>query len=225
MKIGLLNTILIKNRGKMTEEDFFEQGYYITKAPNDIQSMLWQIIHTTNWVKTPHKTFLQYETDYLKIPSWHPEITTNSNKPYLGNHYWGSKDPDKHPRELVKVGEITMNNPCFSILNEHREMKLKYMTMWNGAGELPWHSDVNDSTDIIVLYYMTDQDYWDDSWGGILEVRKNFSDKDLYYNKVQPLSSTMVVLNNMNPMLQHKITAMLNPEINRYTFNFCYSWT
>ena len=95
--------------------------------------------------------------------------------------------------------------------------------MWNGSANLDWHSDMRDGTDMTVLTYLTEEQTWDESWGGILELCKQLNGKQLYYSKCQPLTGVIVILNNSNPFMVHRVTAMLNKTINRYTFNFGYS--
>ncbi len=209
----------------MTLEDYFEIGRYITTTPSEIQNKLWRLAYTTDWVEKADSTHLQYPVKYIRIPSWHPEVVSGSDKPFGNNHYYGSKDPDQHPAELVEVANDIIKMPIFNTVKEYRELKLKYLTMWNGAGNLPWHSDINDSTDMIVLVYLTEEETWDESWGGTIEFRKEVNGKELYYEKIQPMTGNMVILNNTNPLMQHQVTPMLNKKINRYTFNFCYSWT
>jgi len=209
----------------MTLEDYFEIGRYVTKVPSEIQTKLWQLAYTTDWVKKENTTHLQYPTKYVRVPSWHPEVISGLAKPFGNNYYYGSKDPNEHPVELVEVANDIIKMPIFNIVKEYRDLKLKYLTMWNGSGDLPWHSDINDSTDMIVLVYLTEEKLWDNSWGGTIEFRKEVNAKNLYYEKLQPMTGNMVILNNTNPLMQHQVTPMLNKEVNRYTFNFCYSWT
>jgi len=209
----------------MTELDFFDKGYHITKAPESIITDLWRLVYTSEWVKTPHKTYLQYDVDNFRVPTWHPEIVSGSPKPEEGNHYWGSKDIDKQPKEFVSIGEEISKLQLFDVLRSYgRTPTLKYLSAWNGAADLPWHSDINDSTDIIVLVYLTEEEMWDDSWGGTIQFRR-IGNNTSTHRKLQPLNGNMVVMNNTNPLMQHKTSPMINPYVNRYTFNFCYSWT
>jgi len=204
----------------MTEQDYFDRGYFITKIPDYIQPSLWELVYTTEWVEKENSTHLQYETEYVRVPSWHPEITGMTQN----DHYFGSKSLEHHPANLVDIGHKVINEDHFKVVKEYRDLKLKYLTMWNGSAELPWHSDTNDTTDMIVLMYLTEEQEWNDDWGGTIEFRKNV-DGDRHYTKVQPLSGTMIIINNTNPLMQHRVTSMLNRNVNRYTFNFCYSWT
>jgi hypothetical protein len=208
----------------MTEIDFYEKGYFVTTLPEEIQSKLWRLAYTTEWVEKEHATHLQYPTEYIRVPKWHPEIVTGKAQPHNQNHYYGSKDIDQHPAELVEVANDIINLKIFDVIKNYRNPSLKYLTMWNGSGQLPWHSDIHDSTDMIVLTYLTEEQTWDESWGGTIELRKQLNEEQLYYNKLYPMTGVMIVLNNNNPLMQHQVTAMLNKEINRYTFNFCYLW-
>jgi hypothetical protein len=206
----------------MDNLDFFEKGYYVTKIPDEFMSTLWLLAYTTNWVEKHNTTHLQYHTEYVKVPSWHPEVVTNSPKPYDTDHYYGSKAPEHHPKELVDIGEKLIDHNIMDVIKAWRKPKLKFLTMWNGAGNLPWHSDMEDTTDMIAVMYLTEEETWDDNWGGTIELRKEPGNK--YYRKVQPLSGTMVIMNNTNPLMQHRITPLVNKDVNRYTFNFTYSW-
>lgn len=204
----------------MTEQDYFERGYFITTIPDYIQPTLWELAYTTDWVEKENTTHLQYQTKYVRVPSWHPEVTGVTCE----DHYCGSKTPANHPEKLVEIGNNIINESHFKVVKEYRDLKLKYLTMWNGSADLPWHSDINDTTDMIVLMYLTEEQEWNDDWGGTIEFRKDV-DGNRYYKKLQPLSGTMVIINNTNPLMQHRVTPMLNRNVNRYTFNFCYSWT
>jgi hypothetical protein len=209
----------------MTLEDYFEIGRHITTTPSEIQTKLWRLVYATEWIEKSDSTFLQYPVKYIRVPSWHPEVTSGSDKPFGNNHYYGSKDPNQYPLELVEVANDIIQSPIFDAVKGYRELKLKYLSMWNGAGDLPWHSDIKDSTDMIVLVYLTEEQIWNESWGGTIEFRKEVNSKELYYEKTLPMTGNMIILNNTNPLMQHRVTPMLNKEINRYTFNFCYSWT
>ena len=84
--------------------------------------------------------------------------------------------------------------------------------------------DSIDGNDVLIFIYLTEEVSWDETWGGTLSLCKNLKDKFLYETTVLPNNATMVVVNNTNPLIKHKVTSLKNLLVNRYTFSLCYKW-
>ena len=209
----------------MTEFDFFERGYYVTTMPKDIEKDLWHLVYTTEWVTLQNSSYLQCYCEYGKVPSWHPEIVNNNPKPYPNKDYYhGSKSPEYMHPLLVDIGNRISHISELSTLTKYKDIKLKYLANWNGSGDLEWHNDFDDGTELIVLCYLTDELEWKD-YGGEIELCKYINGDRKYYKKEEPTNGKMIIINNTNPLMLHKVSRMKNRDINRFLFNFTYSWT
>jgi hypothetical protein len=96
--------------------------------------------------------------------------------------------------------------------------------MWNGSEEIPYHFDTINGCDTLVLIYLTDQHVWDPKWGGAISMKKEVDNSVIFEQEILPNNGTMLVINNANPLVYHKVTALKNTNINRYTFSFNYNW-
>jgi hypothetical protein len=77
---------------------------------------------------------------------------------------------------------------------------------------------------MLVLIYLTDQSSWNKDWGGTISMKKQVGDIVMFEQEHLPNNGSMLVINNANPLIYHKVTALLNPNVNRYTFSFNYNW-
>ena len=96
--------------------------------------------------------------------------------------------------------------------------------MWNGSEEIPYHYDTINGADTLILIYITEESAWLKDWGGQISLKKQVGDVILVEEEIDPLSGTMIVINNANPLVKHKVRKLLNPDVNRYTFSFSYKW-
>jgi len=200
-------------------EDYFEKGFVVTTVPEDLISRFWFEIYSSNWIDDGDKT-------YKKIPDWY-KLTENEDI----NESKNLKErrintiKNKIPDSLVTLSQDLINNKVFDNLRYIREnMEFRFSHLWNGAEEIPWHMDSIDGNDVLIFVYLTEETSWDETWGGTLSLCKNLKDKFLYETTVLPNNATMVVVNNTNPLIKHKVTSLKNLLVNRYTFSLCYKW-
>jgi hypothetical protein len=200
-------------------EDYFEKGFVVTTVPEDLISRFWFEIYSSNWVDDGDKT-------YKKIPDWY-KLTENEdiNESKNLKERRISAIKNKIPDSLVTLSQDLINNKVFDNLRYIREnIEFRFSHLWNGAEEIPWHMDSIDSNDVLIFIYLTEEPSWDETWGGTLSLCKNLKDKFLYETTVLPNNATMVVVNNTNPLVKHKVTSLKNLLVNRYTFSLCYKW-
>ena len=200
-------------------EDYFEKGFVVTTVPEDLISRFWFEIYSSNWVDDGDKT-------YKKIPDWY-KLTENEdiNESKNLKERRISAIKNKIPDSLVTLSQDLINNKVFDNLRYIREnIEFRFSHLWNGAEEIPWHMDSIDGNDVLIFVYFTEEPSWDETWGGTLSLCKNLKDKFLYETTVLPNNATMVVVNNTNPLINHKVTSLKNLLVNRYTFSLCYKW-
>jgi hypothetical protein len=200
-------------------EDYFEKGFVVTTVPENLISRFWFEIYSSNWVDDSEAT-------YKKIPDWYklPEFGNENESRNLKERRINTIK-NKIPDSLVTLSQDLMNNMMFDNLRYIREnIEFVFSHLWNGAEEIPWHVDSFDGNDILIFIYLTEETRWDESWGGILSLCKNLKDKYLYETTVLPNNATMVIVNNTNPLIKHKVTSLKNLLVNRYTFSLCYKW-
>jgi hypothetical protein len=200
-------------------EDYFEKGFVVTTVPENLVSRFWFEIYSSNWVDDSEAT-------YKKIPDWY-KLTEfgNENEPRNLKERRINTIKNKIPDSLVTLSQDLMNNTMFDNLRYIREnIEFVFSHLWNGAEEIPWHIDSPDGNDILIFIYLTEETRWEESWGGTLSLCKNLKDKYLYETTVLPNNATMVIVNNTNPLIKHKVTSLKNLLVNRYTFSLCYKW-
>ena len=200
-------------------EDYFEKGFVVTTVPEDLISRFWFEIYSSNWIDDGDKT-------YKKIPDWY-KLTENEdiNESKNLKERRISAIKNKIPDSLVTLSQDLINNKVFDNLRYIREnIEFRFSHLWNGAEEIPWHMDSIDGNDVLIFVYFTEEPSWDETWGGTLSLCKNLKDKFLYETTVLPNNATMVVVNNTNPLINHKVTSLKNLLVNRYTFSLCYKW-
>jgi hypothetical protein len=200
-------------------EDYFEKGFVVTTVPEDLISRFWFEIYSSNWIDDGDKT-------YKKIPDWY-KLTENEdiNESKNLKERRISAIKNKIPDSLVTLSQDLINNKVFDNLRYIREnIEFRFSHLWNGAEEIPWHMDSIDGNDVLIFVYLTEETSWDETWGGTLSLCKNLKNKFLYETTVLPNNATMVVVNNTNPLIKHKVTSLKNLLVNRYTFSLCYKW-
>ena len=200
-------------------EDYFEKGFVVTTVPEDLISKFWFEIYSSNWIDDGDKT-------YKKIPDWY-KLTENEdiNESKNLKERRISAIKNKIPDSLVTLSQDLINNKVFDNLRYIREnIEFRFSHLWNGAEEIPWHMDSIDGNDVLIFVYLTEEPSWDETWGGTLSLCKNLKDKFLYETTVLPNNATMVVVNNTNPLVKHRVTSLKNLLVNRYTFSLCYKW-
>jgi hypothetical protein len=84
--------------------------------------------------------------------------------------------------------------------------------------------DTIDSSDTLIFIYLTEELFWQSEWGGSLGIRKELNNAVMYETTVLPNSGTMVIINNTNPLIKHKVWSLQSKEVNRYTFSMCFTW-
>jgi hypothetical protein len=202
--------------------NYFEKGFDVTQLTPDIVTKLWQIVYTTNWTND--------ESGYKAKPDWYQakDIVNDSNsRIYQGEieREYGRELLSNSPKDITDIAQHIIHSNFFSPLRVFKNnTELKYIHLWNGAEDISWHSDAIDGSDMLILIYLTEELQWDNSWGGCIEIAKDINDEKHYQTLVQPLSGNMVVINNANPLVKHRVHALTNQTVNRYTFNMCFNW-
>jgi hypothetical protein len=202
-------------------EDYFEKGYVVTTIPQDIMPLLWMEVYGTDWVPDNPNMYNTYKS----IPSWYTLTKGNVQEDSVLDRLLCKETTSRAPATLLDVANKIINLPCFNTLQAFKTTaELTYLHLWNGAESIPWHMDTVDSSDTLVLVYLTEETVWNEEWGGCLGLRKELATGNLYETKVLPNNGTMVIVNNANPLIKHKVWALENSAVNRYTFSMSYTW-
>lgn len=205
-------------------ENYFEKGFEVTHLNPELVTKLWQIVYTTDWIKGDQSV-------HKSIPSWcqtqeikYTEQGDGSDRDSIERTY-GKYLLTKCPSYIKDVAHEIINLEYFDNLRFFKKQtELRYIHIWNGAEEIPWHQDASDGSDMLILVYLTEELFWDNSWGGYIELRKELSEQNMYQTLVQPITGNMIVINNANPLIKHRVHELKNQNVNRYTFSFCFSW-
>jgi hypothetical protein len=201
-------------------EQYFERGYIISKLPDNLLSKLWAEIYTTDWLQDP-------EGVYKGKPSWYNtkkyNIEEDGSLQNLVEKTYGSELIINAPDTLLQTANDIVKLNDFNFIKSFKDnIVLKYLHMWNGAEEIPWHYDTIDGSDILVFVYLTDTINWLDEYGGRIEFCKEINGQQFYTKQLSPKNGTMVIVNNTNPLFKHKVEKMKDMSVNRYTFSFCF---
>jgi len=232
-EIGVLGTLIAGNVGKgrprtqytVMMEDYFDKGFIHTTIPSDIYSRLWEQVHKTNWVDA-------VRTTYKKKPDWYYENEKHYLDPMLLDRpthekLFAKETISNTPPDLIKIAEDLLKDPMFDYIKLFRPPNpvVKCVHFWNGSENSPHHNDGVDGTDLMIFCYLTDEEGWDEEWGGYINMLKEVGGQFYHTKNIMPIDGTMVCVNNSAPIFKHGIRDLKRKDKNRYTFIFHYTWT
>ena len=206
------------------EEQYHDKGYFVTKLPSNLIAYLWNEIYSTQWVDD------EKENIYKKVPSWYiseltHDVGESGEARYKFERSIGKDILNKAPETLLQLSKEVLETQALDYFKKYYERcETIYVDLWNGSEEIPYHFDTINGADTLVLIYLTEQSEWKNEWGGQINLKKQINDVIICEEEVSPLNGTMVVINNTNPLVYHKVAALRNNDINRYTFSFNYKW-
>lgn len=206
------------------EELYYDQGFFISNISQDINALLWNEVYTTEWVCDTEDNI------YKQIPSWYK----GSKKYYLDpsgknrgdfERSLGSDILKKTPDSLKDIANQVLKINDLGFFNKYyKKSEIMYIDFWNGSEEISYHFDTINGADTLILIYLTEEIQWQKDWGGQISLRKQLNDRTVVEKEIDPLNGTMIVLDNSNPLVTHKVTELKNKNVNRYTFSFSYKW-
>lgn len=204
-------------------DQYYDRGFFVTELDGLTKSLLWNEIATTNWVPDT------VDNIYKQIPDWYKSNIdirdiNGANRAecerIIGEHVTALA-----PESLLNIGNSLVDTEPFQLFKKYfKKHELKYLDMWNGSEEIPYHFDTINGCDTLVLIYLTDQSVWNKDWGGSISMKKEVDNSVIFEQEILPNNGTMLVINNANPLVYHKVAALKNTDINRYTFSFNYNW-
>ncbi len=208
----------------LLSEQYYEKGFFLTKLDKLNTILLWDEILKTNWILDT------VDNIYKQIPDWYisnidiEEINgdnRSSCERIIGEHIVKNA-----PESLKKIAKNLTNTPTFDFIKTYyKSCELKFLDMWNGSEEIPYHFDTINGCDMLVIIYLTEQTTWNKDWGGTITMKKQVGDSVLFEEEYFPNNGSMLVINNSNPLVYHKVKALNNNIVNRYTFSFNYNWS
>lgn len=205
-------------------EDYFEKGYSISRVPADLLPKLWMEIYGVEWVVDKNNI-------YKSTPEWYTpskiyqDLKEDGDQQNLVERAYGDDLINNAPASLKHIANEIIQLPYFNPLRSLKNTsELKYLHLWNGAETIPWHMDTIDSSDTLIFLYLTEELDWKEDWGGCLGLHKELGNTVLYETKVLPNNGTMIVVNNTNPLIKHRVWGLENRSVNRYTFSMCFTW-
>lgn len=208
----------------MMHDLYYENGFFKTDVDDKIKKLLWNEVYNTQWVCD------NIDDVYKQIPSWY-KSNKKYNKKSDGSDRLqferniGSDILKNTPESLTDIGiELIQSSPFMFFKTYHESAELRYVDMWNGSEEIPYHYDTINGADTLVLIYLTEEDNWQKHWGGSIFLKKQSFGKTVIEERFEPYNGMMLVINNANPLVLHKVKALKNNNVNRYTFSFIYKW-
>jgi hypothetical protein len=203
---------------------YYENGFFSSTVTKEISALLWNEIYVTEWVEDSN------EGIYKKIPKWYStaiklDTGLNGSKRKQFERKSGREQFITVPQSLKEIGDKLTESPDLEFFNQFYESyELMYLDLWNGSEEIPYHFDTINGADTLVLIYLTEESRWEKEWGGQISLQKKVNDVIIMEQEFNPDSGLMLVINNANPLVRHKVTALKNLGANRYTFSFNIKW-
>jgi hypothetical protein len=206
------------------EEKYYEHGFFKSKINSSVKTLLWREIYATNWVKD------QGEAVYKSVPDWYYsnvsyDVGFRGSDRKSFERRSGVDFLNQAPQSLKAAADLIAQSQDLSFFKRYYDSyDLMYIDLWNGSEEIPYHFDTINGADTLVLIYLTEELVWSKEWGGQISLQKKIKDVILAEEEIDPISETMVVVNNANPLVKHKVTALKNLDVNRYTVSFNFKW-
>lgn len=208
----------------MNHDVYYELGFFQTDVPDDVLKLLWSEVYLTEWINDSE------EGIYKQIPSWYKKrskykLSKDGSNRAEYERIIGEEIFQKTPKSLIEIGNKLTDSPDFEFFKTYYQShQLKYIDVWNGSEEIDYHFDTINGCDTLVLIYLTDSNEWLEEWGGSITMKKQVGNECCYEKKILPNNGTMLVINNANPLVMHRVEQLHNLTINRYTFSFIYKW-
>jgi len=208
----------------MMHDLYYEHGFFKTNVDEDIKKLLWNEVYNTEWVND------SIDGVYKKIPSWYKsskkyKLNTDGSNRMSFERSIGKDILQNTPQSLMHIGlDLIESNPFIFFKTYYKKAELQYIDLWNGSEEIPYHFDTINGSDTLVLIYLTEEELWKSEWGGSIFLKKQVNGVCHHEVEIFPNNGTMLVINNANPLVMHKVKKMQNTSINRYTFSFIYKW-
>jgi hypothetical protein len=204
-------------------EDYFEKGVAISRLPDTILSKLWREVYTTEWVADSEGVYKQKPLWYSRTKKYN--IEEDGDLQNLVERTYGSDLIKQAPATLIDTANELIADTYFDPLRAFKPTaSLTYIHFWNGAEAIPWHYDTIDSSDTLILIYLTEEQVWPQEWGASISFCKSLSEGTKYETTLYPSNGLMAVINNANPLIKHRVEALHNKDVNRYTLSLCYKW-
>jgi hypothetical protein len=208
----------------MNHDLYYENGFFKTQISEEMEKLLWNEIYSTEWIND--------DADYLykQIPSWYKSVFCQCINPDGSNRaeYERIIAEDillNTPKSLINLANSLLDYKEFDFFKKYyKRHELKSIDLWNGCESIDYHYDTINGCDTLVLIYLTEQTDWQTDWGGSISMKKQVGEKVYFEKEYLPLNGTMMVINNANPLVYHKVKSMKNTNVNRYTFSFIYKW-
>lgn len=188
---------------------FYKSGVTTCNLQRALYDKLRTLMLELKWVNDPEMT-------YNAVPHFIADNRTHSGAENGSTTLEWSYDR----KATVEGFPLPFKDILSDILKHHLvdlgcvyDFHIVFMDMWDGSEDCPWHWDGTDDSDIIMLAYVNDYQWWDPAWGGHLLVgQRDLSKRGIFsdFQKIEGIQSippqrrTLALVNNRNPRLVHK---------------------
>lgn len=194
--------------------DFYGNGYSSAKITAKHSKVLSQLLEEEEWSKDQEKVFSALPSFFASkrtkdIEDGNSFYEFNKNRPEHISHF-----PQAY---LDFIEGLFLDKMITGYWQEMYDLELRYLDLWDGAEDNPWHFEGSSDADIVFLLYMTDEAAWDKNWGGYLDlgIRKlsksgimsDFSDVE-HIDTILPNNRTLVLMNNRKINTVHRSIAL-----------------
>lgn len=191
-------------------DKFYNDGFCSVKLTSTHYKEITNILKNQNWIDDEEKI-------YTAIPDF---LALRGSKETANGQTFDSYNKSRQdqisrfPIEYKKfIHQLFLDPMITGDWQEIYDLELRYLDLWDGAENTPWHFEGSSDADIVFLIYLNDEGQWQPEWGGQLEVgeRKmlprgimsDFSQINLL-DTVLPNNRTLTILNNKKVNCVHR---------------------
>ncbi|MBI6882891.1 hypothetical protein [Pseudomonas putida] len=190
----------------------YNSGHDAIALPRDHYELLKDCVQGLEWAPDPDGIYARIPSYTLANPSMVSEDKFKQES-FLNSHSLiTSPAPLRHRVEQLLSDERIMGNWLIA----HTSV-LRFISVWDGAEDLPWHWDGPSGADFFFLIYLNEKMGWNDENGGHLSTgRRDLAGNYLHVDSEEvehlatmaPASRTLVCCNNQNPSFVHKVSPL-----------------
>ncbi|MEZ8295956.1 hypothetical protein AB6D11_19225 [Vibrio splendidus] len=215
---------------------YYAQGGNFLRMPLPLYQSFNALFESMSW--TPDPTGVMN-----RLPGgWHSEdyeqefeaSVSSTGDDHSMSHKMNDEIMKRLTPELKVLVDEWLLSPMFGPFQEAYDFHMGFVDLWDGSEGIPWHSDLCDGVEMILIAYWSDRRLWKDDLGGQLYMGRRFNQSvaednhhllwPSYPNErietlacIEPRQQSVALVNNANPMFVHRCNRVVSDE-KRITF-------
>lgn len=180
---------------------FYREGFSVSKMSNQHYQVIKSLLDRQKWVKDQDKLF-------TALPEFFSSGRTGDVS--KGNSFYAfnqnrTEHLQKFPVEYLNFIQGLFLDPMVTgDWQQIYDLELRYLDLWDGAEDNPWHFEGSSDADIVFLIYLTDEKSWQKEWGGYLDLGERIMNRGGLMSDFSEVKELETVLpDNRNIVLMH----------------------